>query len=69
MVYAACVQGVIWRAMWSCHGRAFLLAGLLKLVHDCVMFLGPVILQVGWLGGWEGGMGGGWGRWRVCGAC
>ena len=31
--------------MWRKHGRVFLAAGLLKLVHDCVMFLGPFILQ------------------------
>ena len=38
-------QGTVWKAMWRKHGRVFLAAGLLKLVHDCVMFLGPFVLQ------------------------
>lgn len=38
-------QGTVWKAMWRRHGRVFLAAGLLKLVHDCVMFLGPFVLQ------------------------
>lgn len=38
-------EGVVWKAMWKRHGRVFLTAGLVKLVHDCVMFLGPFVLQ------------------------
>ncbi|PSC76242.1 multidrug resistance-associated 1 isoform X1 [Micractinium conductrix] len=39
-------QAVIWRAMWRTHGRAFIYAGVVKLLHDCVMFLGPFILEL-----------------------
>lgn len=38
-------EGTVWKAMWRRHGKVFLAAGLLKLVHDCVMFLGPFVLQ------------------------
>ncbi len=38
-------QGVVWKAMWRRHGRVFAIAGLIKLVHDCVMFLGPFVLE------------------------
>ena len=31
--------------MWRQHYRMFVLAGLLKLVHDVVMFLGPFVLE------------------------
>ena len=31
--------------MWRRHGRVFMIAGLVKLVHDCVMFLGPYVLE------------------------
>ena len=31
--------------MWRQHSRMFVLAGLLKLVHDVVMFLGPFVLE------------------------
>ena len=31
--------------MWRQHRRMFVLAGLLKLVHDIVMFLGPFVLE------------------------
>ena len=31
--------------MWRQHSRMFVLAGLLKLVHDIVMFLGPFVLE------------------------
>lgn len=38
-------QGTVWKAMWRQHGRTFMIAGFIKLVHDCVMFLGPFVLQ------------------------
>jgi len=38
-------QGTVWKAMWRQHGRVFMLAGFIKLVHDCVMFLGPFVLE------------------------
>lgn len=38
-------QGVVWKAMWRRHGKVFLIAGFIKLVHDCVMFLGPYVLE------------------------
>ncbi|PRW61038.1 multidrug resistance-associated 1 isoform X8 [Chlorella sorokiniana] len=38
-------EGVVWRAMWRAHGRVFMMAGVLKLVHDCVMMLSPFILE------------------------
>lgn len=33
-------------ALWKSHFKPFFIAGLIKLVHDAVMFLGPVILEV-----------------------
>ena len=33
-------QGVVWRAMWRAHGAVFLRTGLIKLVHDCILFVG-----------------------------
>lgn len=33
-------------ALWKSHFRSFCIAGLIKLVHDAVMFLGPVILEI-----------------------
>lgn len=27
------------------HGKVFALAGIVKLVHDCIMFLGPIVLE------------------------
>ena len=38
-------QGVVWEAMAKQHGRVFAMAGIVKLVHDCIMFLGPVVLE------------------------
>ena len=38
-------QGVVWKAMVKRHGRVFALAGLVKLVHDIIMFLGPFVLE------------------------
>lgn len=38
-------QGKVWKAMWRQHWKVFVSAGLLKLVHDCVMFLGPFVLE------------------------
>lgn len=40
------LQGVIWRAMWRTHSRSFLVSGAIKLVHDVVMFAGPVLLEL-----------------------
>ena len=40
------MQGVLWRAMWRVHGRAFLLAGAWKLLHDVVMFTEPILLEL-----------------------
>lgn len=39
-------QGALWRAVVKSHGRVFFMAGLVKLFHDIVMFLGPFLLQV-----------------------
>ena len=33
-------QGVVWRAMWRAHGAVFMRTGLIKLVHDCILFIG-----------------------------
>ena len=33
-------QGKVWKGVWDAHGKYFALAGLLKLVHDTVMFAG-----------------------------
>lgn len=38
-------QGVMWRALWRVHGRAFILTGALKVVHDAVMFAQPFVLE------------------------
>lgn len=38
-------RGSIAAAAISSHGRAFAAAGVLKLVHDCVMFLPPYLLE------------------------
>ncbi|PRW33949.1 ABC transporter isoform A [Chlorella sorokiniana] len=38
-------QGVVWLSMWRTHGRTFIAAGAVKLVHDVVMFLGPFLLE------------------------
>ncbi len=38
-------QGTVWKAMWRQHGKTFMIAGFIKLVHDCVMFLGPFVLE------------------------
>ena len=38
-------QGVVWKAMVKQHGRVFVMAGLVKLVHDAIMFLGPFVLE------------------------
>ncbi|GAB4815546.1 hypothetical protein N2152v2_002592 [Parachlorella kessleri] len=62
-------QGVIWKAMWHAHRRGFVISGVIKLVHDVVMFAGPVLLelllkhvQAGVLPGRTGQ--GLWHRWR-----
>lgn len=39
-------QGKVGRTMWKVHGRLFVVAGLIKLFHDAVMFTGPFILEV-----------------------
>lgn len=38
-------QGVVWKAMVKKHGKVFAMAGIVKLVHDCIMFLGPFVLE------------------------
>ncbi|KAJ9526631.1 hypothetical protein QJQ45_017605 [Haematococcus lacustris] len=38
-------KGVIWRALWRTHGKLFIWTGVVKLVHDCVMFTPPYILS------------------------
>ncbi len=40
------LQGVVWRALWQCHGRAFVGTGFLKIIHDIVMFMPPFILEM-----------------------
>ncbi|EFN56982.1 hypothetical protein CHLNCDRAFT_143584 [Chlorella variabilis] len=44
--HLSAAEGVVWRAMWRAHGRKFIIAGVVKLAHDCVMFLGPFLLEV-----------------------
>ena len=39
-------EGRMGLAMWKAHRKKFLIAGGLKFVHDCIMFLGPFILEV-----------------------
>ena len=39
-------EGRIGQAMWKAHRKMFLLAGLIKFFHDCIMFAGPFILEV-----------------------
>lgn len=39
-------EGRVGRSMWKVHGKLFILAGLIKLFHDIVMFLSPFILEV-----------------------
>jgi hypothetical protein len=36
---------VVWRAIWRTHGKVFVWAGVLKLVHDLIMFLPSFILE------------------------
>jgi len=53
-------QGRVGKAMWKMHSRRFVLAGIVKLVHDAIMFTGPFLLEVllkhvqsgggGWIG-------------------
>jgi len=38
-------QGTVWRAIWRTHGKLFVWAGVLKLVHDLIMFLPSYILE------------------------
>ncbi|KAK9797814.1 hypothetical protein WJX73_000524 [Symbiochloris irregularis] len=38
-------QGKVWKAIIKAHGYTFAMAGLLKLVHDTIMFAGPFILE------------------------
>ncbi|WIA42403.1 hypothetical protein OEZ86_008404 [Tetradesmus obliquus] len=42
---AASPQGLVWRALAAEHWRVFASTGLLKLVHDCIMFSQPIILE------------------------
>ncbi|GBF89551.1 canalicular multispecific organic anion transporter [Raphidocelis subcapitata] len=58
-------QGQLWRALWRVHGRAFVITGLIKLLHDAIMFSQPFILEqlLKALGGGAGGAGAG--GWRV----
>ncbi|WPT17490.1 Multidrug resistance-associated protein 1 [Picochlorum sp. SENEW3] len=39
-------EGRIGWAMWKAHRKMFIIAGLIKFFHDCIMFLGPFILEV-----------------------
>lgn len=39
-------EGRVGKAMWKAHKKRFLLAGGIKFVHDCIMFLGPFILEI-----------------------
>lgn len=39
-------EGKIGWAMWKAHKKKFLIAGGIKFSHDCIMFLGPFILEV-----------------------
>ena len=39
-------EGRIGWAMWKAHRKMFIVAGLIKFFHDCVMFLGPFILEM-----------------------
>ena len=56
----AAPQGRVGRAMWRAHGRSFTYAGVVKLIHDAVMFTGPFLLEVllkhvqAGGGGWKG---------------
>ena len=36
-------QGVVWKAMWRTHYRVFLQAGAVKLIHDCILFIGDYL--------------------------
>ncbi|KAH7620070.1 putative ABC transporter C family member 10 [Nannochloris sp. 'desiccata'] len=39
-------QGRVGKAMWKMHRRRFILAGVVKLIHDAIMFTGPFLLEV-----------------------
>ncbi|GFR41153.1 hypothetical protein Agub_g1817 [Astrephomene gubernaculifera] len=39
-------QGVVWRAMLSTWGRPLLVTGVIKLLHDLVMFTSPYLLEL-----------------------
>jgi hypothetical protein len=39
------IQGRLWSALWRAHGPTMLWTGLLKVVHDAVMFSQPFILE------------------------
>ena len=39
-------RGRVARTMWKTHRRVFIFAGVVKLMHDAVMFLGPFLLEV-----------------------
>ena len=38
-------RGVLWRALLRVHGRTLVVTGLIKLVHDAIMFSQPYILE------------------------
>jgi ATP-binding cassette subfamily C (CFTR/MRP) protein 1 len=39
-------QGRVGKAMWKMHRRRFIFAGIVKFVHDAIMFTGPFLLEV-----------------------
>jgi len=53
-------QGRVGKAMWKMHRQRFILAGIVKLIHDAIMFTGPFLLELllkhvqsgggGWIG-------------------
>jgi ATP-binding cassette, subfamily C (CFTR/MRP), member 1 len=39
------LQGSVWSALWHAFGRGWAIAGLIKLVHDCVNLSSPYLLR------------------------
>ncbi|KAF8057290.1 Abcc2 [Scenedesmus sp. PABB004] len=43
--HAGAPRGVVWRSLRAVHGRRFVVTGIIKLGHDCVMFAQPLLLE------------------------
>lgn len=42
----AAPEGRVGLTMWRVHGRQFIYAGVVKFIHDAVMFMGPFLLEI-----------------------